>query len=211
MLRPTVPTFAGQEAAVTPPGQRELTCALDRLAALLGAGDGDPAGVDEVAELSRRVREDVLRVVVAGKSTLINALLARAVLPTGVVPLTAVPTTLSYGESEAVEVRYTDGRDAVLGLDALPELVTEAGNPANRGGVAAVTVRLPAPLLAGGMELVDTPGTGSVYVHNTTAAAGALERMDAAVFVLTVDPPISETSGCSCAGSAMSRWRCSAC
>jgi len=54
-------------------------------------------------------------------------------------------------------------------------------------------VRLPAPLLAGGMELVDTPGTGSVYVHNTTAAAGALERMDAAVFVLTVDPPISET------------------
>src|SRR5664280_1693219 len=139
-----------------------------------------------------------LRVVVAGeakrgKSTLINALLARAVLPTGVVPLTAVPTTLSYGESEAVEVRYTDGRDAVLGLDALPELVTEAGNPANRGGVAAVTVRLPAPLLAGGMELVDTPGTGSVHVHNTTAAAGALERMDAAVFVLTVDPPISET------------------
>ena len=154
--------------------------------------------MDEVAELSRRVREDVLRVVVAGeakrgKSTLINALLARAVLPTGVVPLTAVPTTLGYGESEAVEVRYTDGRDAVLGLDALPELVTEAGNPANRGGVAAVTVRLPAPLLAGGMELVDTPGTGSVYVHNTTAAAGALERMDAAVFVLTVDPPISET------------------
>src|SRR5664280_3462894 len=158
MLRPTVPTFAGQEAAVTPPGQRELACALDRLAALLGAGEGDPAGVDEVAELSRRVREDVLRVVVAGeakrgKSTLINALLARAVLPTGVVLLTAVPTTLSYGESEAVEVRYTDGRDAVLGLDALPELVTEAGNPANRGGVAAVTVRLPAPLLAGGMEL----------------------------------------------------------
>jgi len=75
---------------VTPPGQRELNCALDRLAALLGAGDGDPAGVHEVAELSRRVREDVLRVVVAGeakrgKSTLINALLARAVLPTGVV------------------------------------------------------------------------------------------------------------------------------
>src|SRR5674536_35974 len=112
MLWPTVPTFAGQEAAVTPPGQRELTCALDQLAALLGAGEGDQASVDEVAELSRRVREDALRVVVAGeakrgKSTLINALLARAVLPTGVVPLTAVPTTLGYGESEAVEVRYT--------------------------------------------------------------------------------------------------------
>ena len=51
---------------MTPPGQRELTCALDRLAALLGAGDGDPAGVDEMAELSRRLREDVLRVPAAG-------------------------------------------------------------------------------------------------------------------------------------------------
>ena len=38
---------------------------------------------------------------------------------------------------------------------------------------------------------MDTPGTGSVYAHNTTAAEEALETMDAAVFVLTADPPMS--------------------
>lgn len=48
-----------------------------------------------------------------------------------------------------------------------------------------------APLLAKGLELVDTPGTGSVYAHNTAAAAGARTRMDAAVLVLSADPPIS--------------------
>lgn len=40
---------------------------------------------------------------------------------------------------------------------------------------------------------MDTPGTGSVYAHNSAAATGALARMDAAVFVLAADPPISES------------------
>ena len=48
-----------------------------------------------------------------------------------------------------------------------------------------------APLLARGVELVDTPGTGSVHGHNTMEAQAALAPMDAAVFVLTADPPIS--------------------
>ena len=46
-------------------------------------------------------------------------------------------------------------------------------------------------MLARGVELVDTPGTGSVYAHNTAEAEAALETMDAAVLVLTADPPVS--------------------
>ena len=42
-----------------------------------------------------------------------------------------------------------------------------------------------------GVEIVDTPGTGSVYAHNTAAADGVLPTMDAAIFVLTADPPVS--------------------
>jgi predicted GTPase len=41
------------------------------------------------------------------------------------------------------------------------------------------------------VELVDTPGTGSVFEWDTAAAHQALESMDAAVFVLTADPPVS--------------------
>jgi hypothetical protein len=69
--------------------------------------------------------------------------------------------------------------------------VTERGNPANRRGVASVTVYVDAPVLADGVELVDTPGTGSVFAWDTEAAHDALESMDAAVFVLTADPPVS--------------------
>ena len=41
------------------------------------------------------------------------------------------------------------------------------------------------------MELVDTPGTGSVFVWDTEAAHEALQSMDASVFVLTADSPVS--------------------
>ena len=146
----------------------------------------------EVEELRRRLEADVFRVLVVGeanrgKSTLVNALLGRSVLPTGVVPLTALPSALVHGDVDEVEVSYADGRVEVGGLDGLA-VVTEDGNPHNRCGVAAVTVRVAAPLLATGLELVDTPGTGSVYEHNTAAAVTA---MDAAILVLSADPPIS--------------------
>jgi len=43
----------------------------------------------------------------------------------------------------------------------LEDLVTERGNPGNCRGLASVTVAVDAPILARGVELVDTPGTGS--------------------------------------------------
>jgi len=68
--------------------------AFDGLSAL--GGEADRAAL---AELRGRLRERRLRVLVAGeakrgKSTLINALLGRAVLPAGVTPLTALATTV---------------------------------------------------------------------------------------------------------------------
>jgi GTP-binding protein EngB required for normal cell division len=167
---------------------------LGVLDALFGlAGDDDRAAL---SALRGRLAEQRLRVLVAGeakrgKSTLVNALLGRALLPVGVTPLTALATTVRYGDDERASVVFRDGRTESFPLSALDDLVTERGNPGNRRNLAAVTVVAEAPVLARGVELVDTPGTGSVYAHNTTEAEGALETMDAAVFVLTADPPLS--------------------
>ena len=168
-----------------------LASALDELAAL-----GTDQDREQIAALRDRLDAARLRVLVAGeakrgKSTLINALLGRAVLPAGVTPLTAVATTVRYGDDPHAEVRFADGHEEKQPLTALPDLVTERGNPGNRRHVAAVTVYLNAPVLADGVELVDTPGTGSVFAWDTAAAHEALETMDAAVFVLTADPPVS--------------------
>ena len=168
-----------------------LADALDELAALGSTGDRE-----QIAAVRDRLDAARLRVLVAGeakrgKSTLINALLGRAVLPAGVTPLTAVATTVRYGGDPHAEVRFADGHEEKQPVTALPDLVTERGNPGNRLRIAGVTVYLDAPLLTGGVELVDTPGTGSVYAWDTAAAHEALETMDAAVFVLSADPPVS--------------------
>ena len=164
---------------------------LEDLAAL-----GSERDREQLAALRDRLAAARLRVLVAGeakrgKSTLINALLGRPVLPSGVTPLTAVATTVRYGEDPRAEVRFGDGHEEKYPLAALGDLVTERGNPRNRLGIAAVTAFVDAPVLAGGVELVDTPGTGSVYQWDTDAAHQALETMDAAVLVLTADPPVS--------------------
>lgn len=167
-----------------------LVLALDDLAALAC----DDAGA--VDALRVRLREQRLRVLVAGeakrgKSTLVNALLGREVLPAGVTPLTALATTVGYGTDERVTAVFAGGRIDEFPLSALGDLVTERGNPGNAKHVSSVTVKVGAPLLARGVELVDTPGTGSVYAHDTAQAQAAFAEMDVAVFVLTADPPVS--------------------
>lgn len=158
------------------------------------AGPACSADCEVVDGLREQLAADRIRVLVAGeakrgKSTIVNALLGRAVLPTGVTPVTAVATVVRYGTPERLTASYADGRSREHGLDVLPTLVTERGNPGNRLGLSSVTVHL-AGLLSQGVEIVDTPGAGSVYEHNTAEADRALETTDAAVFVLTADPPM---------------------
>jgi len=151
--------------------------------------------------LSGRLRRRRLRVLVAGeakrgKSTLVNALLARPLLPTGVTPLTAVATTVTATAADQPEhavVALLTGESRSVALDSLATVVTEPGNPGNAAGIDTVTVYVRSPLLERhAVDLVDTPGTGSVYAHNTNDARRAITSLDAAVLVLSVDPPISD-------------------
>jgi GTP-binding protein EngB required for normal cell division len=158
----------------------------------MGAGEV----ADQAGEAAWRLDELVLEVAVVGefkrgKSSLVNALLDRQVLPVGVLPLTAVPTVLERGDS-GLAVEFGDGHTERHPLGALAGFVTEADNPGNRLGVARVTARLHAPLLDQGVRLVDTPGVGSVYEHNTQAVDAYLPSLDAAVLVTSADPPISK-------------------
>lgn len=126
-----------------------------------------------------------------GKSTLVNALLGGHVLPTGVVPLTAVITEVTYGEPGASAVG-ADGARVEVRLSELGTYVTEDGNPRNVKGVSRVEVRWPCPLLESGLVLVDTPGVGSVHEHNTEVGHAARSEADGAIVVLGADAPLSD-------------------
>jgi GTP-binding protein EngB required for normal cell division len=126
-----------------------------------------------------------------GKSSVINALLGAEVLPTAVVPLTSVVTVLQHAETPSATVTYADGRREAILLGTLADYVTERENPRNRKHVQEVEVAYPAEWLGQGIRLVDTPGIGSAYQHNTDVAVGYLPQADAVIFVASVDQPVS--------------------
>jgi GTPase Era involved in 16S rRNA processing len=148
------------------------------------------AGADRLA--NARCNVVVIGAFKRGKSTLINAMLERNVLPVGVLPLTSTVTVVTHGSSERVLVHFADGRTELHPLTALDAYTTELGNPANERGVTVVEVTLVTPLLASGLQLVDTPGIASIHRHNTRTAYDALGRVDAALCVVSADQPLSE-------------------
>lgn len=149
-----------------------------------------------LARLSDKLRENRFNLVVLGafkrgKSTLINALLGEPVLPTAIVPLTSVVTILAYGEHLTIEVLFHNGARRQISQSELVEYITEKGNPRNQKGVKEVDITYPSEYLKDGVRIIDTPGVGSVYCHNTEVAYNYLPQVDAAIFVVTVDPPLS--------------------
>ena len=168
---------------------------LDRLAEM-AARRGDSAGEEGLRAARERLGAGRLNLAVLGefkrgKSTLINRLLGEPVLPVGVVPMTSLPILVEHGPRPEVEIELTSGERLRLGPGDLADYATEVGNPENRRQVTRVVVRHPAPILAEGVVLVDTPGIGSAHDHNTEVAHRALAEADAAVFVLSVDSPAS--------------------
>jgi ribosome biogenesis GTPase A len=178
-------------------GHRELTVhTLDELLSL-ATGLLAEGAVRDLAAARARVAEDRFNLVVLGefkrgKSTLINALLGRAVLPTGVIPLTSVVTAIGAGDRDRLVVRYGDGREQERPLTEIADYVTEGRNPGNRLGVELARVELDHLLLGAGLELVDTPGIGSIHSHNTAVAREFLPRVDAAICVLDAGQPLSQ-------------------
>jgi len=134
-----------------------------------------------------------------GKSTVLNALLGQSALPIGVVPVTAIATFLESGPALRIRVTYISGKMeefAPKGTEALREkltaFVTEEANPRNVLNIARVDVFLPAGLLERSVVLIDTPGVGSTHRHQTAAADAVLPECDAALLVVSADPPITE-------------------
>ena len=125
-----------------------------------------------------------------GKSTLLDALVGEPILPTGVVPVTTVPTVLRHGNERAARV-LRGQRWHSIRPEELAEYVSEETNPENRKQVQGVEVFLPSPILASGMCLVDTPGVGSVFAGNTETTRDFIPQIDAAILVVGADPPIS--------------------
>jgi GTP-binding protein EngB required for normal cell division len=188
----TVQDYGGLPAETSVPvdGASRLLQLAD-LAQELGA---EPV-CEESRELAARVSEGRFYVACVGqfkrgKSTLLNALAGHAVVPTGYVPVTAVPTVIRFGGELRARVRMRDGSWQDVAMPDLREYVTEELNPENKKGVEGAEVFVPSSLLSSGMCFVDTPGLGSVFTGNSATTQAFIPHIDAALVVVGADPPI---------------------
>jgi len=174
----------------------ELAGILRSAAVLLQEEKPDVHG--PFADLFARLAEDRFNLVVVGrfsrgKSSLMNAMLETERLPTGIVPLTSVITTVSYGSRERAMIQHEGwSLRSEISLDQLPDYVTQQGNPGNQRRVRTANIELPSELLRRGFYFVDTPGLGSSILANTRTTESFLPQADAFMLVTSYDSPLSE-------------------
>ncbi|MDE3124398.1 MAG: dynamin family protein [Bacteroidota bacterium] len=153
--------------------------------------------IEELVHLQKKLQEEEMYVVITGifkrgKSTLINALIGDNIMPTGVVPVTAIITILKYATSPFIEIVYMDKKSEQKAVTDLPLFVSEEENPENNKKVSHVIVYHSAPILQQ-ITIIDTPGVGSSLQHNTDTTLQFLTKIDLAIFVLSADMPISKS------------------
>lgn len=149
-------------------------------------------------DLLARLAEDQFNLMVVGrfsrgKSTLMNAILGRDYLPTGIVPLTSVITTVRYGSRAQVVLHFRDhGLNREIPLPELADYVTQKGNPGNSKRIAWAEIQLPVEILRRGFFFVDTPGLGSPIIENTLTTERFLPEADAFILVTSYESPLSD-------------------
>jgi GTP-binding protein EngB required for normal cell division len=134
-----------------------------------------------------------------GKSTFINALIGRAIVPTGVRETTSQVFRIAHAEQESFALVFEDGCREPISAEGLAAYGSQTaaeldGLPLFRGRVLRwIEVNTPTAFLPDGVHLVDTPGLGALYASHSDITNRYILRADAVIFVLDSDQPITHS------------------
>jgi GTPase Era involved in 16S rRNA processing len=128
----------------------------------------------------------------SGKSSFLNSLVGKPILPVGVIPVTTTITRLQYGKRERAIVRHFDGQEIDVDIGTVEEFTSEAQNPANEKNVEVVDIELPSLEKYAGLRLVDTPGLGSIFKYHIETSENWLPEVGTALLAISSDRPLAE-------------------
>lgn len=173
--------------------------------------EGREGMADTVAALEhyrRNVEEGLFSIVLvgefsAGKSTFLNALMHKRILPSFTSETTATVNFLRHTSQspnhEAGIVYYNDNRQQSipeLTLQALEKVVSTRGDTEDAKVAASVDhvdLFLESPLLQDGVMLVDSPGLNGVADHHREITERQIQASHASIFMFSARQPGSRT------------------
>lgn len=171
---------------------KDIIAEISQISIATGAPDLTMPLVSLIGNVDNIIDVAVLGQFKSGKSSLINSIIGENLLPVGVVPVTAIVTRLRYGSQKKFIVQYTDGREIETSFEELPQYVTERLNPENARKVAQAIIEHPALEPFKDINLVDTPGLGSFYKHNSKTTQQWLPFIGVAMISVSAERPLSE-------------------
>lgn len=143
---------------------------------------------------SRRFRVAVVGEFNRGKTSFVNALLGREILPADAMPATAAINRITYGDSPAAYLSMKDGHRKPVEIADLAEYVTKftAESAQNAALIDEAVVEYPSLFCRNGVDLIDTPGMNDADDMNQ-ATVSRLEDIDLAIVAVDAAIPFSLT------------------
>lgn len=153
-----------------------------------------PAAEDSISNTGRLLGRQDFDIVVCGevkqgKSSFINALLGRELLPVDVKVATSQVFRISNSKQESFLLEFWDGSRTEISADELKKYGTEPDevlmdDPLLHGRqLKWIAVNTPAAFLPENVHLLDTPGLGAVYQAHSEITSKYISTADAVIFL----------------------------
>jgi len=119
----------------------------------------------------------------SGKSTFLNALLSKDVLPTGITPVTSKVNFLNYAEEYKLKITFKSGAKEFHNIEHLSRFTDQRESIAD---IKYLSIYAPVPILKE-ISFVDTPGLNSQSKFDTETTNKVLRDVDGIIWLGLID------------------------
>lgn len=120
----------------------------------------------------------------SGKSTFLNALLSRNILPTGITPVTSKVNFINYGDEYKLKITYHSGAQEYAPIDAIADFTDQRKNEMD--DIKYLTLYAPMDILKD-ISFVDTPGLNSQSQSDTDTTRRVLRDVGGIIWLTLID------------------------
>ena len=179
---------------------QDMISVMDRMTAYVSTNERLllPKPSNEFTAIQQLIRKTDLNVVVCGKvkngkSSLINAIIGRELLPVSSDVATSQIFKLVQSKEDDFKIIYSNGNKQTISEKQLFEFGSQREINLNgvknaNQSISFIEIGTQMEFLPEGVSLVDSPGIGSTYPQHTAITKNCVQMADAAIFVLNPTP-----------------------